>query len=100
MQKDTVEVIINEGGLTCTTTNPLGEKPIILRDSENSVGPEEYKAWQQAEKDRITYDILMPPCPPLIDRETGEEHYFPSMHKYKVGTIHRARIENDKAVIL
>ena len=30
--------------------NPLGEKPHIFKDSENSWGPEEYKAWREAEE--------------------------------------------------
>lgn len=92
--KDTVEVIINEGGFTCTTTNAFGEKPKNCQECScglNEPYPcEEWVIWKQAENDRITYEI---------------KNYIallsdPPQHYYKPGTIHQARIENGKAVIL
>lgn len=130
--KDIVEVIINEGGLTCTTTNPFGNEKPCYYDFDhydhdyggNIQSPDEaaeyanaVDEWKQAENDRITYDIenqdyilhrkLNPVCCGNFDKYGGccnnpfpEDVVVGEQWKFEPGTIHRARIENGKAVIL
>lgn len=105
MQKDTVEVIINEDKLTCTTTNPL-PKPTYIKTSFPAIDRVANKKlderWRQAESERKTYEIdfskLSNAIEALENAVGGKVSHV--SYGYEPGTIHQARIENGKAVIL
>lgn len=105
MQKETVEVIINEGGLTCTTTNQLGERPKLYDCWSHVLWEVNLELWQQAENDRITYEIVTILCSEhcddcLFKRKQFCDDFRRKHFKIEPGTIRQARIENGKAVIL
>lgn len=88
--KDTVEVIINPDGKSCTTLNPLGNSAreyhasrygteLFWFDSKNK--------WQQAESERKTHEI-------------ANAKEIANIIRFKPGTTHKAQIINNKAVIL
>lgn len=110
--QDTVEVIINPDGKSCTTLNQLST-PEVGREklySSHDTSPESqfyhenwhkrHKAWQQAEFERKTYEIDIDKSSVIflsgkrctVNKVSGL--YFP------FSSTHQAQIINNKAVIL
>lgn len=67
-----MKAIINNDGVTCTTVNPLGEKPKYFTTENSDLHSTTWidlaSEWQQAEADRKTYEIE---CV-CINHHTGE----------------------------
>lgn len=105
-----VEVVIDESGLTCTTVNPLGERPVfknkfwskIFLDQPFINHLNKCDKWAEAESVRKTYvisnhDQLESLCDCVYSKYECE---YPKCLKYSPGTKHRAVINEGKATIL
>lgn len=102
-----MQVIINEGGLTCTTVNHLGGYPSPRSKAEKIIDKKQFEsyendcnkraAWHKAQSERQTFEI---------EHECEEgvcSVEIPLSLKTRCrlipGTTHEAQIVNGKAVI-
>lgn len=97
-----MKVIINADGRTCTTVNPLGDKPELknYRSDERFTFRDEgrkyirdIKKWQKAQDERQTFEIDFS----LSNR--SKRVFVNGFYRYDPGTTHSAEIVNGKAVI-
>jgi hypothetical protein len=109
MNKETVTVIILEGGKTCREVNRFGIKPSKPSNSQMLDLVRDYKyalnIWQKAESKLRTWEMdfthLIEPLTKLIEAAGGTVDSVSHVnYGFETGQIKQAQIINGKAVIV